>query len=56
MKVTVAGYHCPVNTPDDELPEPDEVQTFEGEETVINAECIAFGVRFRWYKIVSEEK
>lgn len=54
MKITVAGYDCPVTTK--KPGKPVEVQTFEGDEISIEAELVAFAVRFKWYQIVKEEK
>ena len=56
MRVTVAGYNCSVTTDDDNLPEPDEVQTFDGDETVVEAQVTAFAARFLWVKFNEEEK
>lgn len=56
MKVTVYGYTCPASTPEEDLPEPAEVCTFEGDEVSVEMEVAAFAVRFKWIKINVEEK
>lgn len=56
MKVTVAGYNCSVTTDDYNLPEPDEVQVFEGDEIAVEAQLTAFAVRFTWIQVNIDER
>jgi hypothetical protein len=51
VKITVAGFNCEVTADEP----PDAIQTFEGEEEIVEPQFIEFSTKFKWTTVLAVE-